>query len=460
MNISRRIYLSLCLCLIFVPGISAQKKNDKFSVEPFTVKTNLLITDDKNFLIDDVRQEDIKIYEDGIEQKITYFAKKAPVLNLALVVDNTGSMRTKLDEILFAGSVIVSNLRPKDEAFIVRFVNSANIQLQQEWTSDQNKLKYAIENMYVEGGQSAVLDAVYLAADELLKREKEDKSKRYAVLLISDVEDRDSHYRYEEVLKLFKDTDLQTFILSYADNAPQDKKGANILGNKLALDTGGTIHNLARKHTKEELVEALKKLVFELRSNYIVGYTSTNPKHDGLQRKLTVVIGNGAKAEKRNALIRDGFTVPKEKQNNFMLKNFVITIIFTALFLPNIIFAQTKQNISMLLYNGKIFTADENFTLAEAVAVDGEKIVAVGTTKDLQAKYQAAKEIDLSGKLVTPGFNDAHIHFVGVGMSLLQVDLNGSQTLEEARRRIAVKVKETPKGEWILGRGWDHTLVE
>lgn len=144
-----------------------------------------------------------------------------------------------------------------------------------------------------------------------------------------------------------------------------------------------------------------------------------------------------------------------------MLKKLLLVlIILNLLVLPNVIFAQTKEKISLLLFNGKVFTADENYTTAEAVAVDGEKIVAVGTTKDLKAKYQAVKEIDLQGKLVTPGFNDAHIHFVGVGLALLQVDLNGSQTLNEARRRIAAKVKETPKGAWILGRGWDHTLWE
>ena len=141
-----------------------------------------------------------------------------------------------------------------------------------------------------------------------------------------------------------------------------------------------------------------------------------------------------------------------------MLKNFLILFVFIVLFLPNIIFAQTKQNISMLLYNGKIFTADENHSLAEAVAIDGEKIVAVGATKDLQAKYQAAREIDLKGKLVTPGFNDAHIHFAGVGLALLRVDLVGSPTLDEAKRRVAAKIKELPKGAWVLGRGWDHTL--
>ncbi|MGI8543994.1 MAG: amidohydrolase, partial [Aridibacter sp.] len=142
-----------------------------------------------------------------------------------------------------------------------------------------------------------------------------------------------------------------------------------------------------------------------------------------------------------------------------MLKNLLcIVFVFTLVFLPNFALAQSKQNISFLLYNGKVFSADENRTIYEAVAVDGEKIVAVGNSKDLQAKYNAKQAIDLKGKLVTPGFNDAHIHFVGVGLALLRVDLNGSKTLEEAKRRIAEKIKELPKGAWVLGRGWDHTL--
>lgn len=141
-----------------------------------------------------------------------------------------------------------------------------------------------------------------------------------------------------------------------------------------------------------------------------------------------------------------------------MFKKLIAIAFILTVGLPSFALAQTKQKVSLLLFNGKIFTADEKFSTAEAVAIDGEKIVAVGKTADLMAKYQASREIDLQGKLVTPGFNDAHIHFAGVGLALLQVDLNGSNTLEEARRRIAAKVKETPKGQWIIGRGWDHTL--
>jgi predicted amidohydrolase YtcJ len=140
-----------------------------------------------------------------------------------------------------------------------------------------------------------------------------------------------------------------------------------------------------------------------------------------------------------------------------MLKKlFVITLILNLLGLP--VFAQSKQKISLLLTNGKIFTAEEKITFAEAVAVDGEKIVAVGKTADLKAKYQAEKEIDLQGKLVTPGFNDAHVHFFRGATSLLNVVLTETRTLAEAQEKIAAKVKEVKPGEWITGRGWDHTI--
>jgi len=142
-----------------------------------------------------------------------------------------------------------------------------------------------------------------------------------------------------------------------------------------------------------------------------------------------------------------------------MLKKLlVISLVLNLLVLPNVVFGQTKQKISLLLFNGKVFTADALVSTAEAVAVDGEKIVAVGKTNDLKAKYQAVKEIDLQGKLVTPGFNDAHVHFLRGAVALLNVNLLDTKTVDEAKARVAAKVKEVKQGEWIIGRGWDHTL--
>jgi predicted amidohydrolase YtcJ len=121
-------------------------------------------------------------------------------------------------------------------------------------------------------------------------------------------------------------------------------------------------------------------------------------------------------------------------------------------------FPQTRQKVSLLLYNGKVFTADENFTVAEAVAIDGEKIVAVGMSSALRARYGAAQEIDLQGRLVTPGFNDAHVHFFRGALALLNVNLLDTKTLAEAQAQVAAKVKEVKPGEWVVGRGWDHTI--
>jgi hypothetical protein len=92
------------------------------------------------------------------------------------------------------------------------------------------------------------------------------------------------------------------------------------------------------------------------------------------------------------------------------------------------------------------------------VAVENERIVAVGASADIARAYTGARTIDLRGRLVTPGFNDAHLHFIRGGLSLMRVELVGAKTLAEAQRRIAAEVRQLPPGAWILGRGWDHTL--
>jgi predicted amidohydrolase YtcJ len=116
------------------------------------------------------------------------------------------------------------------------------------------------------------------------------------------------------------------------------------------------------------------------------------------------------------------------------------------------------RRVTLLLTNGKVFTADEQGTVAQAVAIDGERIVAVGTDAEIRRGYTAARTIDLRGRLVTPGFNDAHIHFLNGGLAMMRVDFNGATTLAETKRRIAEKARALPEGSWILGRGWDHTL--
>ena len=95
----------------------------------------------------------------------------------------------------------------------------------------------------------------------------------------------------------------------------------------------------------------------------------------------------------------------------------------------------------------------------EAIAVRGDRIVAVGKTLDLQKlKGPQTQVIDLGGHFVMPGFNDAHLHLDDAGATKLSVDLTGVKSLDELRERVAKKVAESKPGEWIVGGGWDETL--
>lgn len=115
----------------------------------------------------------------------------------------------------------------------------------------------------------------------------------------------------------------------------------------------------------------------------------------------------------------------------------------------------TKTNIDLLIVNGTVYTVDNDFSVAEAVAIDKGKIVEVGTTADLGKKYSAAETIDAGGNAVLPGFIDAHAHFMGYGASLENVDLTGTESWEEAVERVKEFAKNSD-AEWITGRGWDQ----
>lgn len=306
MKLAKYVFL---LLIIFNFNIFSQK-NDA----PIEVKANVLVVDEKGQPIDDVKQEDIKVFEDGAEQKITSFVKKEPILNVGLVFDNTGSVKDRLKEIVTAGKILVANLRDNDQAFVVRFVSSDKIEVVQDFTNNKINLTKAIDYLYIEGGQSAILDAIYLSAEKLSKLENQNKSNRYAIVLFSDGEDRDSYYKLDDVMKIFKGTDLQIFLISYALSISEQKsrKKAVQLGQAMTWETGGNLQTLPLKRSKDDFIIAIKSIIYELRSQYIISYTSTNSLLDDKPRKLTIQISDSEKGEKRQAIIREGFTVPKK----------------------------------------------------------------------------------------------------------------------------------------------------
>jgi hypothetical protein len=122
------------------------------------------------------------------------------------------------------------------------------------------------------------------------------------------------------------------------------------------------------------------------------------------------------------------------------------------------VLAQSKHTADLIITNAKIWTVDKAHPTAEAVAILADRIVAVGSNADIEVLRGPATEvIDAGGKLLLPGFNDAHVHFVSGGRSLDAVQLNDATSLEVFKQRVLERARITPKGEWIESGDWDET---
>jgi predicted amidohydrolase YtcJ len=115
------------------------------------------------------------------------------------------------------------------------------------------------------------------------------------------------------------------------------------------------------------------------------------------------------------------------------------------------------MSADLVLIGGNVLTMNSSQPRAEAIAVEGDKISKVGTNKEILPLIgKETKVIRLNGKTILPGFIDTHIHVVDFGRLLTWLDLADTRSIKEVRNRLAKRVLKTPKGKWIIGRGWDQ----
>ncbi len=120
------------------------------------------------------------------------------------------------------------------------------------------------------------------------------------------------------------------------------------------------------------------------------------------------------------------------------------------------VYGQQKQLVDLIVYNTHIYTVDKDFSTAEAMAVSKKRFVAVGSTSDILAAYDAEQMLDANGHYIYPGFNDGHSHFLGYGNALIRyANLKGTMSYEEVLEQLEQHARNYPS-EWILGRGWDQ----
>jgi len=316
------------------PKISATvtptpEEDEVIKIDTELVNINVRVVDRSNRPINSLTQNDFKIYEENVLQPIEFFSKSEVPTNYSLVIDNSNSLRPQIEKVIEASKILIAANRPDDETSIIRFVSSSKIEILQPFTNNKADLNETLDDLFTEGGQTAIIDAVYLAAEKVNEYEKssnQNDRKRRALILISDGEDRNSYYKEQQLFELLKETDVQIFVVGFVNDLSTEgglitkskQAKAKAFLEKLATETGGKVYF---PNSVGELNGIAQDISSELRLQYSIGYSPTNPAQDKTFKNIKVVVADGPKKEKRIAITRTGIIRSKDNSVKPSLQN-------------------------------------------------------------------------------------------------------------------------------------------
>ncbi len=285
---------------------------DVLKIDAELVQLHVRVIDRNNRPINNVPQSDFHVFEDGVPQKIEAFTREEVPISYGLAVDTSGSLRSQLQSVIDAGKTIINSNRQGDETFLVRFISSDKIETVQDFTANKELLTDGLDSFYVEGGQTAIIDAVYLSAEHVSRYRKDDSSdrRRRALIVITDGEDRNSFYKQDQLFSLLREEDVQIFVIGFVNELDKEeglirkspREKAVSLIKKLATETGGRAYF---PESTADLPKIAEDIIKDLRTQYVIAYNPTNKTPDGTYRAIRVTVDQPSdSSEKRIALTR------------------------------------------------------------------------------------------------------------------------------------------------------------
>jgi len=278
------------------------------------VQLHVRVIDRNNRPINNIRQDEFHVFEDGVPQPIADMTREEVPISYGLAVDTSGSLRSQLPTVIEAGKTIINSNRQGDETFLVRFISSDKIETVQDFTDSKELLNDGLDSFYVEGGQTAIIDAVYLSAEHVSEYKKGDPQgdrRRRALIVITDGEDRNSFYKQEQLFARLREEDVQIFVIGFVNELEKEagfirksprERAVNLI-NKLAEETGGRAFF---PESVSELPQIANEIIRDLRTQYVLAYNPTNKAPDGTFRAIKVTVDQPANSDKRIALTRNG----------------------------------------------------------------------------------------------------------------------------------------------------------
>jgi VWFA-related protein len=267
-----------------ITGNQDQEAAGQVKVQVNLVNVLFTVVDKKGRLISNLSKDDFSVFEDGKQQQIRFFGRETNLpLRIGILIDTSNSIRLRLHfEQESAIDFLYDTVRPDtDQAFVVGFdVEPVMIQ---DYTDDLDKLKEGIHSLQA-GGGTGLYDAIYYACKEkMIYSPQPEPYLRRVLIVVSDGQDNFSEHSREEALSMAQKAEATIYAIS-TNWTGIEARGDKVL-RYLAKETGGEFFF----NTQENQMELdFKHIANELRSQYSLGYVSTNAAHDGTFRKISV----------------------------------------------------------------------------------------------------------------------------------------------------------------------------
>jgi Ca-activated chloride channel family protein len=263
------------------------QRTPSFEVGIEVINLNVSVTDARGHYMTDLTEKDFVVYEDGIRQELSLFTHENLPISMALLIDASASMDEKMSSAQTAAIRFVKTLREQDLAQILQFNDRATVL--QDYTADHALLEGAIRRTAAAGATS-LHNALYITLKDLSKQKKAGELRRRAIVLLSDGEDTASLVTDDQVLELARKTEINIYAISLRPNRPSDRDRLSFsqavhLLTALTRETGGQVHFPA---SLSELDAVYDRIAEELRTQYNLGYVSSNARKDGKWRRIVV----------------------------------------------------------------------------------------------------------------------------------------------------------------------------
>jgi Ca-activated chloride channel family protein len=270
-----------------VPTATPTARTPTFGVEIEVINLTVSVTDSRSRYVTDLKDDDFAVFEDGIRQELSIFRHEDIPISLVLVLDTSASMDEKLSTAQQAAIRFTRTLRPQDNAQVMQFNDRTTVL--QEFTPEHEKLQEAIKRTEA-SGPTALHNALYVALKDLTRQKKANELRRRAIVLLSDGEDTASLVNDEQVLELARKTEIAIYAISLRPsrvperNRQQFSQAMHLL-TALSRETGGQVFF---PNSLSELDTVYDRIAEELRTQYSLGYVSSNLRRDGKWRRVVV----------------------------------------------------------------------------------------------------------------------------------------------------------------------------